>query len=159
MIVYCDTSALVKRYVREAGSESVLDLWEQASWIVTSTVAYTEALSVFFRKCQELPQERRKGMRPVYEWFKTDWNALIRVDVTAALHDTIDRVLEQHALRGFDAIHLASALVVREKVPSRFVFACFDHKLIQAAKMFGFETSPGEYKRAEHRESIWEPYR
>ena len=144
MIVYWDTSALVKRYVQEAGSESVLDLWEQASWFVTSSVAYAEALSAFSRKCQELPTEYRERMSLVYDSFRADWNGLIRVDVTVELNEYIDRVLEIQTLRGFDAIHLASALVVREKVPSRFVFACFDHKLIQAAKIFSFETFPVE---------------
>jgi predicted nucleic acid-binding protein len=53
MILYLDTSALVKRYFREPHTDTVIKKWRQASEIVTSSVAYTEALAAFCRKQRE----------------------------------------------------------------------------------------------------------
>ena len=47
MILYLDTSALVKRYVEEEGTELVDKLWESAEAVTTSVVAFAEALAAF----------------------------------------------------------------------------------------------------------------
>ena len=54
--------------------------------------------------------------------------------------ETIDRVVERYPLRGFDAIHLASAMVIHERLPEDFVFACFDDSLVSAARSEQLET-------------------
>ena len=36
---------------------------------------------------------------------------------------------EKHSLRGFDAIHLASAVTLREKLASGVTFSCSDMRL------------------------------
>jgi hypothetical protein len=41
---------------------------------------------------------------------------------------------EKHALRGFDSIHLASALTLRQELSSPIVFSCFDDNLQQASE-------------------------
>jgi uncharacterized protein len=61
------------------------------------------------------------------------------VEVTNDLNPFIDNVLQKHALRGFDAIHLASAMIIHERLPADFFFACFDQRLNQAAKLEGFQ--------------------
>jgi uncharacterized protein YcbX len=47
-----------------------------------------------------------------------------------------------YPLRGFDAIHLASARLVHENLPEDFIFACFDHSLARAAQAEGLNTFP-----------------
>ncbi len=64
------------------------------------------------------------------------------MEVTNDLNEIIDRILATHSLRGFDAVHLASALLVYEKVPQDFLFACFDRKLIEAAQIEGLNIFP-----------------
>jgi predicted nucleic acid-binding protein len=44
MILYLDTSALVKRYFEEKYSTEVIRAWESALAISTSAVAYAEGL-------------------------------------------------------------------------------------------------------------------
>ena len=58
---------------------------------------------------------------------------VIHVDVTSALNITIEKVVTTHPLRGFDAIHLASALIVSEKIKEELIFVCYDKKLIESA--------------------------
>ncbi len=63
-----------------------------------------------------------------------------RPEVTDDLNEPIDRIVANYPLRGFDAIHLASALMIHERIPEHFVFACFDRMLIQAAQTEGLKT-------------------
>jgi hypothetical protein len=49
------------------------------------------------------------------------WESFVRVEVNEELNGYIDRVVDRYPLRGFDAIHLASALTIREIVPENFL--------------------------------------
>ena len=44
-----------------------------------------------------------------------------------------DSLIERHPLRGFDAIHLATAKVVHDSLQENFIFLCFDQRLANAA--------------------------
>ena len=54
MILYCDTSALIKRYVEENGTEYVDALWDDCWGVATSVEAFAEAMSAFGRKLREV---------------------------------------------------------------------------------------------------------
>ena len=81
-------------------------------------------------------------IREIADSFHQDWESFIRVEVNDELTGYIDRVVEGYPLRGFDAIHLASAMVIHERLPEDFVFACFDDRLTRAAQAEGLETFP-----------------
>ena len=53
MILYCDTSALMKRYINEEGTDMVDAMWERSNGIATSIVTFAEALSAFSRRHRE----------------------------------------------------------------------------------------------------------
>jgi len=72
-------------------------------------------------------------IRELVASFHRDWKSFIRVEVTDELNGYIDRAVKGYPLRGFDAIHLASAIVIHERLPEDFVFACFDDRLASAA--------------------------
>jgi len=50
MILYLDTSALVKRYFQESYSDEILSRWKSAAQIATSFVAYAETMASLYRK-------------------------------------------------------------------------------------------------------------
>jgi predicted nucleic acid-binding protein len=52
VILYLDTSALVKIYVEEPKSAVVRENVKQAEGIATSRIAYAEARAAFARKCR-----------------------------------------------------------------------------------------------------------
>ena len=141
MILYLDTSALVKRYFREPYSDDVLSRWKSATQIVTSSVAYAETMASMYRKKRESDLADTL-IRKIADTFHQDWESFIRVEVNDMLNGTIDRIVEKYPLRGFDAIHLASAIVIHERLPEDFVFACFDDRLARAAQSEGLETFP-----------------
>ncbi len=112
MRLFFDSSALVKRYVVEAGTEAVLGLCDQADELVLSVVAVPEIISAFCR----LRREGKIGDAD-YDHLK---RALMDDIVDALLCDVAQDVvaqsvqaLEGGALRGMDAIHVGTARVMQ----------------------------------------------
>lgn len=141
MILYLDTSALLRKYFKEPGSNEIISKWKEATGIVTSSVAYAEAMAAFYRKKREIDLNGTI-FGTILNSFHSDWPSFIRVEVTDDLNESIDKIVANYALRGFDAIHLASALIIHEKASEDFLFACFDKMLVQAAEMEGLKTLP-----------------
>ena len=146
MILYLDTSALLKKYFKEKGSSDVILLWKETSAIVTSNVAYAETLASIYRKKREARNVEQRLFKSVLMSFEKDWRSFIHVDVNNDLNETIERLAIAHPLRGFDVIHLASALIVYEKIQGAFIFACYDKRLIKAAKEEGLDTFPEDFE-------------
>ena len=132
MILYCDTSALVKRYIEEEGTAEVDALWDKAIEVTTSTVAYAEGMAAFSRKRRE-GVISRSGYTRAVATFNEEHLSFVLVQISPQLNVIIKRLIEKYPLRGFDAIHLASALIVKESLTD-VVFACFDKGLNRAAK-------------------------
>ena len=138
MILYCDTSALIKRYVEENRSDEVDGLWEEAVGVVTSTVAFAETVSTFRRKYREGVLSEIGYIQTVAE-FKSEYPRLILVPISSELNRIIEEVLLEHPLRGFDAIHLGSALLIDKGSHLATRFACFDDVLNKAAEEEGLD--------------------
>ncbi len=141
MILYLDTSALVKRYFEEKYSTEVITAWESALAISTSAVAYAELAAVVYRKAAEA-RVKKSLIQKVISAFHEDWSSFVIVAVDNRLNETIHKVIVNHNLRGFDAIHLASALAVSSVITDDFLFACYDERLRQAAQGEGLNTMP-----------------
>jgi len=111
LILYLDTSALVKLYAEEEGTETVELAVDEAEAVATSVVAYAEARAALARKLREdvfSPEEHSEAVEALGE----DWESVYKPEVTEDLVRAAGDLAEAHALRGFDAIHLASALLV-----------------------------------------------
>ena len=141
MILYFDTSALIKRYFQEPYSDDVLSMWKSATQIATSSVAYAETMATIYRKKRE---ENLKDtlIIEISNLFREDWESFIRIKVNDQVNKYVDRAVKNHPLRGFDAIHLASAILIHERIPEKCLFVCFDERLVRAAKLEGFEIFP-----------------
>ena len=133
MIVYLDTSSLVKLYVEEDESSKVDALVRSSEFTATSLVAYAEARAAFARRFREkafTPDEHDR----IKEFFDKDWSSYLILSVTGNMIRLAGDLAEKHALRGFDSIHLASALTLRQELSSPIIFSCFDDKLQKASK-------------------------
>lgn len=141
MIVYFDTSALVKRYVVEAGSDAVTALWNNSQPPASSWLLYAETTAAFARR-------RRERSAPVAEidnahrLFRNDWLRFHRIPIDDEVNALVDALLARHPLRGGDAVHLASALHLRELAQDDVTFACADIALNAAARAEGLAVSP-----------------
>lgn len=136
MIVYLDTSALVKLYILEDGSEQVDEAVRRADLVGTSLIAYPETLSAFYRRL-------RQGLydRPYYnrmrQAFEKDWTRLHIIDLNRSIVRSTGKLIHRHGLRGFDAIHIATALHFKLWLSAPTTFLCFDQKLSKAARSEG----------------------
>lgn len=141
MICYLDTSALVKLYVQEPGSEMVRKLVDEASVVATSKVAYPEARAALARGFRDGLLEE-KDYRQVVAALQNDWPRYLALEVSDSLAWLAGELAEKHRLRGFDAIHLAAAVTLKTQVKSRVVAACFDGRLWEALCAVDLEVVP-----------------
>jgi uncharacterized protein len=128
-----DTSSLVKLYVSEKETPATKHLVEATEVIATSRLAYVEARAAFARK----HRERGVGLRDyrnILQIFDNDWESYFVVDISEALVKMAGQFAEKHALRGYDAIHLASAVTLRREGDQPVAFSCFDSRLSLAAR-------------------------
>jgi predicted nucleic acid-binding protein len=140
MMLYLDTSALVKLYVDEPKSEAVKKSVGQADAVATSLLAYAEARAAFARASREgkfAPQVYRR----IIGAFEEDWNRYVAVEVTDILVKAAGRLAESRALRGYDALHLASALSLQNQASVPVTFMAFDRQLMTAAKLEGLSSA------------------
>ena len=140
MIFYLDTSALVKLYVRERESVAVRQLVEAAEVTATSRVAYVETRAAFARKRIER-SINLKDYRTIVRDVDNDWESYFIVDVSDLLVKIAGQLAERHALRGYDAIHLASAVIIRNQGDQPVNFSCFDARLLRAAQREGLSVA------------------
>lgn len=135
MDFYCDTSALVKRYIREKGSAEVHRKLKPSATIAVSLLAYPELVAAICRLNREgtLSDPQKAS---ILRQIDADWNTLVRIPLTAELHAHYREIFARSVLRGADAVHLASALFWKTIAPS-MVFVCSDAQLLSAARRMG----------------------
>jgi uncharacterized protein len=142
MVVYLDTSSLVKLYVEEDESPWMCELIRSSKVVATSIVAYAEARAAFARRFREKAFSREEYDR-LKDFFEKDWNDYLIITVTDDLVKLAAILAEKHALRGFDSIHLASAVILQREIASQVLFSCFDDQLQKASAVQGLtQNSP-----------------
>jgi predicted nucleic acid-binding protein len=138
VILYLDTSALVKLYVREEASDDVRACVARAEAVSTSQVAYPEARAAFARRQREGAFDT-DDLRRIVDALDRDLAALVVVNLDRPLARRAGQLAERHALRGFDAIHLASAVELWELMGAVPTFLAYDSRLMNAARAEGID--------------------
>ena len=133
MRLFLDTSAFVKRYVDEPGSDRVLELTAAADELGLSVIVVPESISTLTRLLRE-----QRLSRADYDALKmailTDVDGVDLCDMTPSIVKNSITCLEHSPLRALDAIHLGSALAYR---PDLFVTA--DRRQLIAAEKQGLD--------------------
>jgi predicted nucleic acid-binding protein len=141
MIVYADTSALVKLFVTEEGSEATRTMLRGTSVIGTNLLARAElgaalargARRGFLSEADALEARRRlEGV----------WPTWARIAVDEALVSRAEALAWEHNLRGYDALHLASALAWQERIQHPVTLITFDRDLWEATRQAGLVAWP-----------------
>jgi predicted nucleic acid-binding protein len=140
MIAYVDTSVLVKKYGEEEGSGQFARLWRTDARMGISAVGYAEAVAAFHRKLREGSISRER-MGSMLRSLRGDWGTFIVVDVSGLLHPFLDHLLSSYPLRGFDAVHLASAMILARLLEEDVAFFSADIRLTRAAQSEGLRTT------------------
>jgi predicted nucleic acid-binding protein len=131
-VIYWDTSALVKQYLAEVGTEQVLALRTQDLPHATSMITYSEIFSALRRRVRErfLPATR---YRKAIDLFKRDWQAFVRVQLDEEIIMLSAKLIERHPLKTLDAIHLTSVLQLQQLVGEPSLLVSSDNQLLQSA--------------------------
>lgn len=140
MIIYFDTSALVKLIVTEDASALVQRLWLMAPEPYASQIGYTELRAAVARAVHagRAPAIGELDARLMVEGV---WQRTVAVGVNVPVVRRAGALAERHFLRALDAIHLASALSVASP-GDHFTFVTFDRRLAEAALAEGLAVLP-----------------
>jgi predicted nucleic acid-binding protein len=141
VIAYLDASALVKRYVTEPGSKDVLALTAEAEVVATSLISRAEVTAACAKAVRAGIVDGNGGQR-AQRRFAREWPDFVRVPVTEALVARAADLAWDHALRGYDAVQLASALTSQESIGQEVVLATYDRQLWDAAPRVGLHAWP-----------------
>lgn len=141
MIVYFDTSALLKLYLEEAESPDARQLAESATATCTHMITYAEMCAALAQavRMQRITEAQRHEQ---IESFAADWDALYVLPVDEPLVKRAGHLAEAFELRGFDSIHLAAAERVWRQAPDHFQLAAFDKRLADAGDALGMASGP-----------------
>jgi uncharacterized protein len=144
VILYADTSAVVKIPLDEGGTELVSAWFEQAEQVASSVITYAEACAALGRN-DRLRGPVPEALRMQVAELDAQWREFILLPVSDR---AAGLVALEHGLRGMDAVQLAAALALRgwvaEQAPgAEVVFAAFGRRLLEAAAREGFATLGG----------------
>ncbi len=129
MNLYFDSSALVKRYVTERGSEAVLRAMDGVARWAMCRIGFVETVRAV----------AREGGQEAVERVEREWIGFHVVEVDRAVTEHAAKLAVEHGLRSLDALHLAAALTLSA---ADSVFATWDVRLHRAAREQGLRTLP-----------------
>lgn len=141
MITYLDTSALLKLYIQETGSEEVVKLLASVESSGTNLLTHVEMASAIARAVR-MKLVFANEAQNTWKDFLADWELLVRLDVSLQITKRAAMLAWEHGLRGYDAMHLASALSWQEAIDTPVTLATYDRELWAAALEAGMEVWP-----------------
>ena len=71
------------------------------------------------------------------EEFEADWERYVKIEITEPLVVNAADLAERHRLRAYDALHLASVLILAARAADPPTFCCWDGDLLAAASREG----------------------
>ena len=136
---YLETSALVKLYVREIGTERLHRLVSAPDphQFAILAIARVELRSAVRRRerAGDIDGETTTELLDTFELHLE--TLYVRQAVTDAVLDLACTVIDRYPLRGYDALQLAGCLILSSSAPSAPVFVCADQQLLRAADTEG----------------------
>ena len=138
MILFCDTSALVKLYLAEVESDAVKALAAEAEAVAVCRIAWAEAYAALSRRAREVPVDV-PPIGQAKQALAAEWPRYLIVEVTQAVVEQAGEFADTFALRGYDSVQLAAAYQAKQVSRLPVSFACFDSRLNKAARVLGMD--------------------
>ncbi len=137
-LAYFDTSALVKNYVQEAGSARVRRLLGSYEFI-SSGIAPIELHSALRRRHRqgEITGSDYSSILSRVEQDRLYWQL---VEPTPQVLAKAEEIVLGGSFRTLDALHLASAITIRDSLRTALPFVTADDRQLAAARNFKLET-------------------
>ena len=132
MILFLDTSALVKLYVVEDGSETTHQAAQQADILAVSRIAWAEFHAALARRSRMSPEDENL-LDQARNALASEWGDYFVVEVSQPVVELAGEQAELYALRAYDAVQLATASYLASQSRNPVQFGCFDRRLNKAA--------------------------
>ena len=139
MILYLDTSALLKIYLDEPGTALVKSAVAEAETTATSEIAYVELCAALARRHRGGDISQTAYRRTLAD-IDADAKRVMYLDVSRHVIRAAADAAAAYALRGYDALHLASALELQSRSGESIIFGCWDATLTAAAMKARLQT-------------------
>jgi len=136
MILFCDTSALLKLYIVEPDSDLVQAKVAEAEAVAVCRIAWAEAHAALSRRAREVPEDA-PAIEQAKQALANDWPRYVVLEVSQAPIERAGDYADTFALRGYDSVQLAAAYETGQIAQTPICFACFDMRLNKAAKLLG----------------------
>jgi uncharacterized protein len=130
VVLFVDTSALVRRYVQGPGRGLVVEAMAADGDWCASALCRSETLLALHRLAVTPSQHERMWGR-----LRDDWDAFVVVPVDDRCLAHAVELGATYGLRTIDAVHLAAA----DRMPRPARYVTFDRRQIPAAAALGFE--------------------
>ena len=144
---YLDSSALLKRYLKESGTEWVKEITSDRNLhsIVTSHLTLAEVAAVFASKSRAPGGISQRFRQRILSNFLEDCDELfVLIPVHRFIINRAIALSQQYRLRGYDSVQLATALTAQQFLPSdgasELIFVAGDKDLLAAAQSEGLRT-------------------
>lgn len=147
MILFCDTSALVKLYVVEPGSEALKGLVAASEAVAVCRIAWAEAFAALSRRAREVRADAASA-EAARRAIASDWPRFLVIEVSQPVVERAGEYADTFALRAYDSLQLAAAYETRAVAGVPVAFACFDTRLNKAARVLGLEAPFAGQERA-----------
>ena len=132
-LVYFDSSALVKLVLDEVGSDIAATLWNACDAALSSRLAYPEVCAALAAAGRNFDLTAEQASAALADW-ELFWASMRPVELSADVERVAGSLAASHHLRGADAVHLASALVIGSP---ELTIAVWDKRLHVAAAAAG----------------------
>ena len=131
-LAYFDTSALVKNYVREAGSSRLRALLTRYEFLSSAITPIELQSAVQWRRRQrEIAQPNYNSIISRIENDRSYWQL---VEVVPQVLSKAEELVRTQSIRTLDAIHIASAMIIQDSLAALLPFISADEKQLAAAQ-------------------------
>ena len=137
MIAYFDTSALVPLVITEPASATCGRLWNEATRVVSTRLIYPEARAAI-AQAERMHRLTASELAQAVDDLDSIALQISYLEITADLAASAGDLAQTHGLRGYDAVHLASAVLVNDE---ELVLVTGDRELGQAARAIGLSVA------------------
>jgi predicted nucleic acid-binding protein len=139
VIHFLDSSALVKRYVRERGSDVVAALFRGRKELAVARIAELEVNSAFAKRVRAGDLELGEAQRHALS-LGADVDGFHVVELRPPVLQIANALVWRRALRAYDALQLAAALRLTRATGLALTFWCSDAHLCEAAVAEGLRS-------------------
>lgn len=139
MILFFDTSALMKAYAKEEHSEQVRRLMKETNSSFVSLITWAEMCAAFGLK-ERTQQITSTEVAAGLERLNKEWTNFGQIGVDSELMINAGKLALRFGLRAYDSVQLASAQRVHKQLGSNLTFCCFDKQLNAAATTLAINT-------------------